>query len=175
MDPINNPTPNPEPNQNPEPPVSGPEPVGPAGPATPAEPPVPPSPENPSKHQVEISKQDITTKSELPGATLIIKDANGNEIDRWVSGTTPHYIELDEGEYTLTEIQAPIGYDLSYEVVKFTVTNTTDITRVVMYNSKTPNTVDKAGRNITSILGMMFISLLGIGGSVFKLKLKKNS
>ena len=134
--------------------------------------PVPPSPVNPSKHQVEISKQDVTTKSELPGATLIIKDADGNEIDRWVSGTTPHYIELDEGEYTLTEIQAPIGYDLSYEVVKFTVTNTTDITRVVMYNSKTPNTSD---RNITSILGMMFISLLGIGGSVFKLKLKKNN
>ena len=134
--------------------------------------PVPPSPVNPSKHQVEISKQDVTTKTELPGATLIIKDAAGNEIDRWVSGTTPHYIELDEGEYTLTEVQAPIGYDLSYEVVKFTVTNTTDITRVVMYNSKTPNTAD---RNITSILGMMFISLLGIGGSVFKLKLKKNS
>ena len=134
--------------------------------------PVPPAPVNPTKHQVEISKQDITTKSELPGATLIIKDAYGNEIDRWISGTTPHYIELDEGEYTLTEVQSPIGYDLSYEVVKFTVTNTTDITRVVMYNSKTPNTAD---RNITSILGMMFISLLGIGGSVFKLKLKKNS
>jgi len=134
--------------------------------------PVPPAPENPTKHQVEISKQDITTKSELPGATLVIKDANGNEIDRWVSGTTPHYIELDVGDYTLTEAQAPNGYDLSYEVVKFSVTDTTDITRVVMYNSKTPNTSD---RNITSILGMMFISLLGIGGSVFKLKLKKNS
>ena len=132
--------------------------------------PVPPAPENPGKHQVEISKQDITTKSELPGATLIVKDAEGNEIDRWVSGTTPHYIELDTGDYTLTEVQAPIGYDLSYEVVKFTVGDTTDITRVVMYNSKTPNTSD---RNITSILGMMFISLMGIGGSIFKLKLKK--
>ena len=132
--------------------------------------PVPPAPENPGKHQVEISKQDITTKSELPGATLIVKDAEGNEIDRWVSGTTPHYIELDTGDYTLTEVQAPIGYDLSYEVVKFTVGDTTDITRVVMYNSKTPNTSD---RNITSILGMMFISLMGIGGYIFKLKLKK--
>ena len=135
-------------------------------------PPTPPAPSDPTKHQVEISKQDVSTKSELPGATLVIKDANGNEIDRWVSGTTPHYIELDVGDYTLTEAQAPNGYDLSYEVVKFSVTDTTDITRVVMYNSKTPNTSD---RNVTSILGMMFISLLGIGGSVFKLKLKKNS
>ena len=132
--------------------------------------PVPPVPENPSKHQVEISKQDITTKSELPGATLIVKDADGNEIDRWVSGTTPHYLELDKGDYTLTEVQAPIGYDLSYEVVKFSVGDTTDITRVVMYNSKTPNTSD---RNITSILSMMFISLMGIGGSIFKLKFRK--
>ena len=56
--------------------------------------------------------------------------------------------------------------------MSFSVADTTDITRVVMYNSKTPNTSD---RNITSILGMMFISLLGIGGSVFKLKTKKNS
>ena len=134
--------------------------------------PVPPAPENPNKHQVEISKQDIATKTELPGATLIIKDANGNEIDRWVSGSTPHYIELDCGDYTLTEVQAPIGYDLSYEVVKFTVTDTKDIKRVVMYNSKTPNT---SGRNITYVLTAMFVSLTGILGSIFKIKRRKNS
>ena len=134
--------------------------------------PVPPAPENPDKHQVEISKQDIATKTELPGATLVIKDANGIEIDRWVSGTTPHYIELDCGDYTLTEIQSPIGYDLSYEVVKFTVTDTKDITRVVMYNSKTPNT---AGRNISYVLATMFVSLTGILGSVFKIKRRKSN
>ena len=133
--------------------------------------PVPPAPTDPTKHQVEISKQDITTKTELPGATLIIKDANGNEIDRWVSGSVPHYIELETGNYTLTEIQAPAGYDLSYEVVNFTVTDTTDITRVVMYNSKTPNT---SGKNITYMIGIMFTSIIGVIGSIFKLKLKKN-
>lgn len=129
--------------------------------------PVPEVPSNPLKHQVEISKQDITTKEELPGATLVIKDANGNEIDRWVSGTTPHYIELNEGNYTLTEIQAPNGYDLSYEVVKFTVTDTTDIQRVVMYNSKTPNTSD---RSIGFIVSMMTFSLVGMLGAIFKIK-----
>ena len=30
--------------------------------------------------RVEISKQDITTKQELPGAHLVIKDENGNVI-----------------------------------------------------------------------------------------------
>ena len=133
---------------------------------------MPPVPTDPNKHQVEISKQDITTKTELPGATLIVKDAAGNEIDRWVSGYTPHYIELEVGNYTLTEIQAPSGYDLSYEVVNFTVNDTKEITRVVMYNSKTPNT---AGRNITYMVGIMFTSIIGAIASIFKLKLKKNS
>ena len=129
--------------------------------------PVPEAPKNPSKHQVEISKQDITTKEELKGATLIIKDAFGNEIDKWVSSTTPHYVELDEGNYTLTEIQAPNGYDLSYEVIKFTVTDTTDIQKVVMYNSKTPNTSDKS---IGFIVSMMAFSLVGMLGATIKIK-----
>ena len=120
-----------------------------------------------NKNQVEISKQDITTKKELAGATLVIKDANGNEIDRWVSGNTPHYIALPSGNYTLTEIQAPDGYDLSYEVIKFTVTNTKDIQTIVMYNSKTPNTKDK---NIVFIVSTMIISLLGISTAIFKIK-----
>ena len=47
---------------------------------------------------VKISKQDITTKEELPGATLIIKDSKGKEIDKWVSGDEPHVIKgLKEG------------------------------------------------------------------------------
>ena len=56
------------------------------------------------KYKVKISKQDITTKTELPGATLVLKNSKGEEIDRWVSGNEPHYLELDKGEYTLIEI-----------------------------------------------------------------------
>ena len=32
----------------------------------------------PTTTKVKISKQDITDKKELPGAKLVIKDANGN-------------------------------------------------------------------------------------------------
>ena len=46
------------------------------------------------KHKVKISKQDITTKKELPGATLIIKDSQGNEIARWVTSDKPYELEL---------------------------------------------------------------------------------
>lgn len=34
--------------------------------------------------KVEISKKDLTTMEELPGAELTITDKDGKEIDRWV-------------------------------------------------------------------------------------------
>ena len=124
-----------------------------------------------SKYQVKISKQDITTKQELPGATLVLKDNLGNEIARWVSGTEPYYLELAKGEYILTEIQAPNGYDLSYEVIKFTVGDNGEVeTSVVMYNSKTPDTSD---RNIIVIMLFMIISSAGVGLSIYRLKHQK--
>lgn len=71
--------------------------------------------------KVQISKVDIATGEELPGAELTITDKDGEEIDRWVSSDKPHYIEkLPAGEYTLTEITAPDGYDIA-ESIRFTV------------------------------------------------------
>lgn len=85
---------------------------------------------------VEISKQDITNKEELPGATLVVKDSKGNIIEEWVSTDKPHYIEkLKPGIYTLTETIAPEGYVLSDETITFTVKDDGTITRVVMYNA----------------------------------------
>ena len=37
--------------------------------------------------KVEVSKQDITTKKELPGAHLKVTDEEGNTVDEWVSKT----------------------------------------------------------------------------------------
>ena len=103
-----------------------------------------------TKTKVKISKQDITSKEELPGAELVVKDKNDKEIDKWLSTTEPHYIEgLKPGDYTLTEVVAPDGYVLSKETVKFTVKNDGTTTEVVMYNSKT--TITKISKqDITS-------------------------
>ena len=88
--------------------------------------------------KIVISKQSVTTKAELPGATLVIKDSNGNVVDSWVSTTTPHEItNLLVGKYTLTETIAPEGYDLSTETISFEVTNKGVTTPVIMYNSPT--------------------------------------
>ena len=101
------------------------------------------------KTDVNISKQDITTSKELPGATLVVKDANGNVIDTWVSTNEVHKIkDLTEGTYTLTETIAPDGYELSTETIKFTIDsngnlNNADgnsVSKIVMYNSPIPKT-----------------------------------
>ena len=42
--------------------------------------------------QLEFYKKDITSQEELEGATLQIKDKNGNIVDEWVSEKTPHKI-----------------------------------------------------------------------------------
>ena len=70
--------------------------------------------------EVTISKQDATTSAELPGATLIVRDAQGNKVEEWISESTPKKIQLAPGTYTLTELTAPQGY-LQAETITFTV------------------------------------------------------
>ena len=90
----------------------------------------------PVETKVSISKQDITNGKEIPGAKLVVKDANGNVIDTWTSTTTPHLITgLVPGEYTLNEVIAPNGYILSNETISFTVNADGSTTKVVMYNT----------------------------------------
>lgn len=87
--------------------------------------------------KVQISKKDITDSDELPGATLIIKDKDGKEIERWVSTDKPYVIEkLPVGDYTLVEETAPDGYTVAEEV-PFTVTETGEIQTVEMTDKPT--------------------------------------
>lgn len=85
--------------------------------------------------EVQISKIDATTGEELPGATLTVKDSDGNEKDTWVSSTEVHVIKgLKPGKYTLTEEIAPEGYELSTETITFEVKADGTVTKVTMKN-----------------------------------------
>lgn len=104
--------------------------------------------------KVRISKQDITTGEELPGAKLQVIDKNGDVIEEWTSVNEPHYLEavLKAGEtYTLHEVIAPDGYAIASDV-EFTVNADGTVAEVVMYDEaipvtkSTPNTGD-SGRN----------------------------
>jgi len=91
--------------------------------------------------KVKISKRDITTDKELPGATLQIIDEDGNVVEEWVSTDEAHFIEgklIAGKEYTLKEIIAPEGYEIANEI-KFTVNADGTVTEVVMYDEHTPD------------------------------------
>ena len=88
--------------------------------------------------KVEISKVDITTNKELPGAELIVTNKDGKVVEHWTSTDKPHYIEkLPAGDYTLTEIMAPNGYEIAEDIF-FTVLPTGEIQRVVMKDAPIP-------------------------------------
>ena len=91
--------------------------------------------------KVRISKRDITTGEELPGATLQIIDEDGNVVEEWVSTDEAHFIEgklIAGKEYTLRETIAPDGYEIANEI-RFTVNEDGSVTEVVMYDEHTPD------------------------------------
>ena len=97
------------------------------------------------KTHVSITKTDITTGDELPGAHIVIKDKNGNIVDEWISTDKPHEIvgELIAGEeYTMIEEGAPDGYGYA-EDIKFTVNKDGSITTVVMEDKPTKVVISK--------------------------------
>lgn len=71
-----------------------------------------------------ISKSDITTGACVSGATLVIYNEKGVEVERWISscedGKDTYVVDLDPGKYTLTEIIAPNGYATS-ESIEFEI------------------------------------------------------
>ena len=114
--------------------------------------------------EVEISKTDIATGEELPGAELVITDAEGKEIERWVSTEKPHKISrLPVGEYTMTETIAPEGYATA-ESVKFTVTDTREIQKVEMKDELIQVEVAKRDAKTAEFLAGAKLEIRGIDG-----------
>ena len=89
--------------------------------------------------QLEFYKKDITSQEELEGATLQIKDKNGNIVDEWVSGKTPHKITgLTVGQtYTMIEVIAPANYKIAQNK-EFTVSDTGEVQKITMYDELMP-------------------------------------
>lgn len=87
--------------------------------------------------KLDLSKADITSDEELPGAVLELYDSENNLIETWVSGATPHRIErIKVGTYTLVEKSAPKGY-LIADSITFEVGETGEVQTVVMKDDYT--------------------------------------
>jgi len=93
---------------------------------------------------VELTKTDLTTGKELPGAHLQVTDEDGNVIDEWVSTEKAHVIkELTVGKsYTMTETKPADGY-VTAESITFTVENTAEIQKQEMKDDVTKVLISK--------------------------------
>lgn len=84
--------------------------------------------------KIELTKRDISDEAEVEGAKLTILDSDGEVVDSWISTTEPHRINaLAPGDYTLVEEMTPHTYDEA-TAVEFTVLETGEVQRVVMYD-----------------------------------------
>ena len=93
---------------------------------------------------MELTKTDLTTGKELPGAHLKVTDADGNVVDEWTSTEGSHVIkELVVGnEYTMTETKPADGY-VTAESITFTVENTAEIQKHEMKDDVTKVQISK--------------------------------
>ncbi|NSK35910.1 SpaA isopeptide-forming pilin-related protein [Blautia schinkii] len=93
---------------------------------------------------VELTKTDLTTGKELPGAHLKVTDSDGNIVDEWTSTEESHVIkELVVGkEYTMTETKPADGY-VTAESITFTVENTAEVQKHEMKDDVTKVEISK--------------------------------
>jgi len=126
---------------------------------------------------VFISKQDITTKEELYGAHLEVRNENGDLIEAWTSGKEPHKIEgLEPGKYYLTETIAPDGYILSKESIEFEVDEHGKVKDlVIMYNERIPDVpVPKTSSFKTITTSLIGLITMAFGAIMVIKNYKKN-
>lgn len=126
---------------------------------------------------IVISKKDFTTGEELPGAKLELRNEKGDLIEAWVSTDEPHVIEgLEEGVYTLTEVLAPEGYELSTETVTFTVNKDGSVDGdIIMYNKPEVIEVPSTSSFKTITTSLIGIIVIGLGSVIIYRNYKKNN
>lgn len=113
---------------------------------------------------VTITKIDKETNQTLAGAVIVVKDSNGNEVERFTSTNESHVIkDLKDGTYTVLEVEAPAGYMRNETGVQFTIDNDHLSHQITIENYKeviVPNTAS-AGTIILTILGIV-LTIVGV-------------
>ena len=132
---------------------------------------------------IEISKQSITSTSELAGAKLKIvsltdssltKDLDGNSLS-WTSTTTPKKLHLPAGKYKLIEESAPRGYIKNTKEIEFIVGSDGSITidgsvvgSVVMKNTPIIVTISKQSVTNSDELPGAHLKIIDKNGNIVK-------
>jgi len=123
---------------------------------------------------VTISCRDAVGESELPGASLEIRNSNNKVIDSWVSDTIPHVVTLEPGTYTLHETVAPEGFDLVEEAITFTVLADGSVKEpVILKNIPTPIPVPITASTRSVIVGIASLILIITGAFTLVTTIRK--
>ena len=110
---------------------------------------------------VLITKVDEATNLPLAGATLVVKDSTGKEVDRFVTTEDAHILtDLPYGTYTVQEVAAPEGYMLSDKIETITIDVNHLSHQVIFKNVKKTPVPDTASTSsiIMLIIGIVTIS-----------------
>ena len=109
--------------------------------------------------RVTLTKTDITGQKTLPGATIEVKDEQGNVMYRETTdanGQIPQ-IPVVPGTYTFKEVYAPDGYALNEAEMRFTVDADGNVTGDTMIRDDyTRFSLRKADENGKPLAGVMF-------------------
>ena len=108
--------------------------------------------------RVTLTKTDITGQKTLPGATIEVKDEQGNVMYRETTdanGQIPQ-IPVTPGTYTFKEVYAPDGYALNEAEMRFTVDAdgnvTGDMTIRDDYTRFSLRKVDESGKPLAGVM-----------------------
>ena len=138
-----------------------------------------PTPNNlPKPAKVSILKLDKDTNATVEGAVLVVKDANGNEIDRFTSTSEAHEIEnIANGTYTVEEVEAPSGYELSTEKQTFIISDSVRTAEVKYYNKAKTSVVSifKLDKNTNNpVIGAVLVIKDSNGNEIKKITSSAN-
>lgn len=112
---------------------------------------------------INITKVDQETRTQLPGAVLVIKDSTGKELTRFTTTDKPYVLlNIDYGTYTVEEISAPAGYIKSDQVITFTVDDDHMSHQIVFVNAKEVIVPDTAS-TASIIMIILGIGITGLG------------
>ena len=108
--------------------------------------------------RVTLTKTDITGQKTLPGATIEVKDEQGNVMYRETTdanGQIPQ-IPVVPGTYTFKEVYAPDGYALNEAEMRFTVDADGNVTGDTMirddYTRFSLRKVDESGKLLAGVM-----------------------
>lgn len=110
---------------------------------------------------VTITKLDKSTEKPLAGATLVVRNEAGEEVARFVTTTESYALTgLPNGTYTVSEEQAPAGYQKVNDTIKFTISDENQSYQVNFYNYPIVTVPDTATNSslIMTIIGLVIIS-----------------